>query len=159
MDSKLIIVAFAVILNFSAAEAKNAGKLPAGATPMPTDEIKQALSGNSIDFKVAKYYFAPDGSLLGIDQKQKGFADGTWTVTGNTWCLDSAWHSADKTKVFNFALCNEKYKLGKKIFTKNTKGEDQYLGDVSTDQEKKMRKGDIVSAAVTKLKQKLGYTQ
>ncbi|MGE0238719.1 MAG: DUF995 domain-containing protein [Parvibaculaceae bacterium] len=154
--NKLIIAACAVVLATVAAEAKNAGKLPKNAVPMTTEEIKQILSGNSIDYKVAKYYFAPDGSLLGIDGKKTWFADGTWTVTGNTWCLDSKWHGPDKASD-TYAQCEEKYKAGKKIYSKNVKGEDKYLGDISTDQEKKIKKGDIVSASVTALKKKLGY--
>jgi hypothetical protein len=134
-------------------EAKNKGKLPKTATPMTTEEITAMLSGNSIDFKMVQYYFAPDGKLLGVDPKNKWTADGTWDVKGNTWCLHSVWHSPDGKKSENYEQCSEKYRDGKKIYTKNTKGEDQWLGDITTDQEKKMKKGDIVSAKLAKLKQ------
>jgi hypothetical protein len=152
---KITVFATAVMMTIaSPAMAKNQGKLPKDATPMPSEEIRALLSGNSIDFKVAQYYFAPDGTLWGLSKDW--YADGTWTVEGNTWCLNSSWHGPKKAKEDNYTQCNEKYKVGKKIFTKNTKGEEKYLGDVSTDQEKKIRKGDIVSAKAMALKAKYG---
>lgn len=157
MKKHIFLLVLGLVVASTGVDAKNQGKLPKGATPMTPEEITVILSGNSIDFKVAKYYFAPDHSLLGIGSNG-WFADGTWSVNGNTWCLDSLWHGPDKAKApETFGLCSEKYKVGKIIYTKNTKGEDKYLGDIWTGEEKKIKKGDIVSAKVAKLKQKYGY--
>ena len=153
---KHILVVLWLVIAISGAEAKNKGTVPKEATPMTPEEITAILAGNSIDYKVGKYYFAPDHTLVGLGTGG-WFADGTWSVNGNTWCLDSVWHGPDKTKTETYVQCHEKYKLGKKIYTKNTKGEDKWLGDVGTDQEKKIKKGDIVSVQVDKLKKKYGY--
>lgn len=153
----VVLVAFTALVS-TAAEAKNQGKVPKDAVPMAPEEITKILSGNT--FVPAKstggYYFAPDGKLIGLGSGG-WFAEGSWAVTGNTWCLDSVWHGPDKSKSENYAQCSEKYKVGKVIYTKNTKGEDKWLGDVWSGEEKKFKKGDIVSAEVEKLKKKYGY--
>ncbi|QIG46767.1 DUF995 domain-containing protein [Nordella sp. HKS 07] len=157
MKRTLILFAVAATLACSTADAKNKGTIPKDAVPMTPEEISIILSGNTFaPIKGIRYYFSPDGILVALGT-DGWFAEGTWKVNGNSWCLDSIWHGPDKSKTDSYAQCSEKYKLGKKIYTKNTKGEDKWLGDVTTDQEKKFKKGDTVTAEVAKLKKKYGY--
>lgn len=136
--------------------AKNQGKLPKGATPMATDDVRKVYSGNSVDFKVAKYYFAPDGSLVGLGND--AFADGSWGVNGNEFCLNSKWHGKDKASAPSlFDLCYTYFKSGKKTWTTVTKGEAQYIGDTNDGELKKIRKGNIIGDKADKMKAKYGY--
>ena len=151
----------ACALVFNLAVAKNSGKLPKGAVPLSSDEIKTLFAGNTIDFKDTLYFFLTDGSLVGFhtDKSGNSFADGKWSVNDNEFCLDTSWYGKDKSaKPFLFALCYKFYKVNKVIWTENNKGgEEKDLGAIYTGQDKKIKKGDLISAKVTALKTQYGY--
>jgi Protein of unknown function (DUF995) len=148
------------LLAFGTADAKNEGKLPKAAVPLTAEETKALFSGSTINWGDAQAYWAPDGTSIGYYHKGKvkSFAEGTWTVNGNEMCYDNGWRDADKTKpVFNDNRCAKYYKVKKVIWTENTKDEDKWMGDIWTGINKKLKKGDLVSAKATALKAKFGY--
>ena len=159
---KLGVAVFMLAVSSAALEAKS-GKLPKGAAPMVTDDIKKFYAGRSIDWKVAQVFWAEDGKAVGYypnatKPDDPAFGEGEWNVVDNEMCFHLAWRGKDKTKPpFEDTKCHKLYVAGKKIWIENTKDEKQYQGDIWTGQEKKMRPGDIVSAKVTELKAKFGY--
>jgi len=158
---KALVIISACTLAVNVAIAKNSGHLPKDAAPLSSDDIKLLFSGNTIDFKDTLYFFKPDGSLVGIhtDKSGNSFADGKWSVNDNEFCLDSSWHGKDKAaKPFLFALCYKFYKAKNVIWTENNKGgEPKDLGAIYTGQDKKIKKGDLITAKVTALKTQYGY--
>jgi Protein of unknown function (DUF995) len=150
---------FGVLLATDAALAKNDGKLPKGAVPLSAEETKALLAGNSINWGAAQIYWAPNGSLVGHYKKGKdeSFAEGKWTVNGNEMCEDNIWHGKDKSKPLQEGTCKKFYKLGKIIWTENTKDQEKYQGDFWDGIDKRIKKGDIASKKAQAVKLKFGY--
>jgi hypothetical protein len=151
---------FSALLALGAADAKNEGKLPKAAVPLTAEETKAIFSGSTINWGDAQAYWATDGTSIGYYHKGKveSFAEGTWTVIGNEMCYDNGWRDADKSKaVFKDNRCAKYYKVKKVIWIENTKDDDKWMGDIWTGINKKLKKGDLVSAKATALKAKLGY--
>ena len=162
--SPLAIGAFLAVAASSPLFAKDDGKLPENAVAMTSEQVKQWVSGHSIDWRpTSTYYFAQDGSVTGYffgnDKFKPGFADGTWTVDGNEMCLNVTFHGEQKEKPYQYSNCNQFFKAKNIVWSKRTKStdEDQYIGDIGTDWSKKLKAGDIVSAKANALKKKLGY--
>lgn len=156
IDIASILLSSVVPLLLMGSTGASAGsmKMPPNAVPRTAEEIRKTYSGNTIDYKVSKYFLANDGSVLGIDKGGTWYAEGAWNVTGNVICLDTVWHGPPGKKTDSYKECYEKYKSGKEMLSKQTEGEKKYVGDISNDQEKKIRRGDLVSQQVQALKAK-----
>jgi hypothetical protein len=157
----LPLVAVLLVCAVSPVLAKNGGKWPKDAVDMTPEATAAVFSGKTIDFKIAKYYFAPDKTLVGIHLnkgKVDGFSRGTWSVQGNEFCAHSEWPDKnDKTKTYPYDWCNKLKIAGKVVWFQNTKPDDQYYGDIYTDQIKRLHKGDSVSKQADKLAAAWGY--
>lgn len=140
--------------------AKNDGKLPKNAKPLTEEEAKAIYSGKTIDWQPSRVYWRPDGTAIGFNPKkgQEYFTEGTWTARGNEVCLHLEWHGPNKAKPpYLEDLCAKYYSDGKKIWVENTKDDPQYMGDIWTGIEKKLKKGDTASEQALALKAKFGY--
>jgi hypothetical protein len=164
MEDNVKFFFFAVCLAMAVAcadpsEAKNHGRLPNGAVPMTPAEVQALLAGKTIDYKVAQYYLLPDGTLKGINQERNAFADGTWHVKGNEYCLNANWHGADKAaKPFFYSQCKKFSIYNKVVWVENSKDQDQYLGDIYSEfVPKELKPRDLVSRRWDSVKKKLGY--
>ena len=150
-----------LLLAPAGAWAKNEGKLPADAKPMAAEDITKLLIGRSVDYKVAAYYFNPNGQVIGVAGKNDGFAEGTWTIKDNEFCFVTDWKGADKSKApFHYEKCQKFYLSKTVVYTENTKSEDQWLEDkfqFNQSEGKKYKDGDLLTARYTTLKAKFGY--
>lgn len=151
------VIAFVFV---SPALAKNDGKLPKDAVPLTAAETKALWSGKTINWNPAKMYWSPDGKAVGVYpvKGREGFAEGTWTVSGNEMCSDVIWYGADKGgKTTPENSCAKYYKAGKVIWTLNTKEQERYMGDIWSGVDKKLKKGDSASKQAYEWKKKWGY--
>lgn len=102
------------------------------------------------------YTWFADGTLKGVKVGKKkgefGYADGTWTETGNTFCFTSNWKNRSGETVYVYKPCKAWWRAGKQIWTKNISGDDEYDGDIYNSEVKKMSKGDKVTAMFDKAK-------
>ncbi len=158
--TRVVVVFSALALVAGAAFAKNEGKWPKDAVALSAADVTAFFAGHTVDFRETLYYFSPDGSLVGYhkDKKGDGFADGNWDVNGNEFCLHSSWHGKDKSAApFLYTWCNKLMKAKKVVWAQNTKSEDQYLNDIYTGLDKKLKKGDLVSKKIATLKTRYGY--
>lgn len=139
--------------------AKNEGKLPKGAVPLSAEDAKAMFLGNTIDWKPARVYWNPDGTALGYNsEKGKEYVgEGTWTANGNEVCYDMKWRGGDLKVPYPESVCDQLFRVGKQIWTKNTKNsEDKYFGDIYSGMDKKFLKGDKITKKANALKVKLG---
>lgn len=150
-----------LLLAPTGALAKNQGKLPGDAKPMASGDLTKLVIGRSVDYKIAAYYFNPDGHVIGVGGKNDGFAEGTWTITDNEFCFVTDWKGADKAKPpFHYEKCQKFYLSKTVVYAENTKSEDQWLGDkyqFNQGEGKKYKDGDLLSARFTAVKTKFGY--
>ncbi|KQS79927.1 hypothetical protein ASG25_21745 [Rhizobium sp. Leaf384] len=161
MEMKTTTVAMALmglLLASGTAAAKNDAKLPATATAITSEEVTALFSGNTTDWKPARAFWAADGKVIGLYPKKgsEAVGEGKWTVTGNKMCYEIDWRTAKKTAApFHENACNEFYKAGKKIWTKNVENSDaQYKGNIYTGEDKKLLKGDKASKEADAVKAK-----
>lgn len=154
-------VAAILLFNTNSALAKNSGKLPKDAQPMASEEVKKLVAGQTVDYKVALYYFDPAGTLIGVLQKDDAFAEGKWVIKDNEFCLMADWRGAEKTKPpFHFELCKKYYLSKKTIYVENSKDDEKFLGDkyrYDKGEKKKWSSGDKVSKRAMAVKAKYGY--
>ncbi|MHC2485511.1 DUF995 domain-containing protein [Rhizobium leguminosarum] len=140
--------------------AKNEGKLPKGAVELSEQEVKDLYVGSTVKYDVGDglvyYTWFADGTLKGVKVGKKkgeyGYADGTWTETGNTFCFTSNWKDKSGETKFVYKPCKGWWRVGKQIWTKNISGDDQYDGDIYNNEVKKMSKGDKVTPMFDKAK-------
>ena len=162
MRAKMLLTLLAVSMLVPAtAWAKNQGKIPADAKPMAVDDIKKLFLGRSVDFKIAAYYFDPNGQVIGVAGKNDGFADGKWSTDGNEFCMSTDWKGQDKAKPpFHYEKCQKFYMSKNVIYAENTKVEDQWLEDKfqwAKGDGTKFKDGDLISARYKAAKVKFGY--
>ena len=154
--NKLFVLAVVSVTVFgpSTSFAKDEGKLPKGAVELSEQEVKDLYVGNSVKYDVGDgmvyYTWSADGTLKGVKVGKKkgeyGYADGTWTLTGNMFCFKSDWKNKAGDVVYVYQPCKAWWRVGKQKWTKNVSGDDQYNGDIYNNEIKKMSKGDKVTA-------------
>ena len=161
-----MVLAVAILVGAAAvgpggALAKNQGKLPADAKPMPSADLNKLIAGRSVDYKIAAYYFNPNGQVIAVAGKNDGIAEGTWTIKDNEFCFVTDWKGADKSKPpFHYEKCQKFYLSKTVVYTENTKVEDQWLEDIfqfNQGDGKKYKTGDLLSTRFGTLKAKFGY--
>lgn len=131
-----------------------ADKLPKSAQPMSTADVSAMYSGKTADWGSARAYFAPDGSVIGYNSKEKGTFKGSWSVSSNRNCMKIRWKSTKTGESGNSTDCWDWFRDGKKIWTlwsthydgSQPKKDDYYQGEV-----KKLKAGDRVSKQYAKL--------
>lgn len=154
------LISTTIALSVFPAMAKNDGKLPKNAKPLTAEETTRVYVGNTVKYNVGfgtvYYTWLPDGKLFGVLDKKNGghgWADGTWTVKDNLFCFKADWKNAAGETAETYAPCKEWFRAGKQLWTKNVSGDDdKYLGDIYSDEVKKMSKGDKVSGRIETVK-------
>lgn len=92
-----------------------ADKLPKGATPLSSDEVRAIYSGKTGVYKVSDIYYDPNGTTKGVFGKPKATMtiSGTWEVNGNERCM----HNHPKGDPKLYTDCNAYWRSGKKIYS------------------------------------------
>jgi Protein of unknown function (DUF995) len=131
------------------AEGGVEGKLPDNVRPLTANEVVNIYSGKTIDYPGFKYYFEPDGHLVGYTKNMKSIASGDWRVEDNQICIRSVWRNNDSGQTAIYRSCNAWYSDGTAYWTKITRG--GLAGNVYKGDGKLVTPGDQVSDVVRKL--------
>lgn len=71
-----------------------ADPLPETAKPIGAASLKKFYSGSSTNWDTSKAYFAPDGTVKGINTGNgTSIYWGKWTVKGNEVCMVNSWRN------------------------------------------------------------------
>ncbi|WP_292372673.1 DUF995 domain-containing protein [Mesorhizobium sp.] len=127
--------------------AAMADKLPKGATPLPSDEVRAIYSGKTGVYSVSDVYYDPNGTTKGVfgKPKAKSTFQGTWAVKGNEHCMYNKSKGDPKT----YTDCNAFWRAGNKIYSLWTVHYDgskpDKVNEYWTGALKQHKKGDLVS--------------
>jgi hypothetical protein len=147
--AKLCLLISILCLANQAAECAE-GKLPDNVRPLTSNETVNIYANKTIDYMKFKYYFGPDGYLVGYTKNLESFAFGDWHVEGNEICMRSIWRSKNSAKTAMYRTCNAWYSDGAEYWTTITRGE--LSGNVYKGDGKLAAEGDQVSEIVQKLR-------
>jgi hypothetical protein len=154
----MLMVTMCCVFATAEAEAGSEVKMPDGVQPLTEFATNQVYSNNTIDYSTVNYYFSPDGRLTGYSKNRKGFATGTWSVSGNRFCMTADWYARSHHSVYR--TCNLWYFDGTSFWTKITESTDRkYVGNVYKGNPALSAIGDQVSEVVQKLKARLGHAR
>lgn len=139
------------------AGAAAADPLPADAKPLAAESLAAFYAGKTADWKTSKAYFAPDGTLKGINTENgASIYWGKWTVKGNEVCMVNDWRNTQTGDSGGPATdCWKWYVDGSgtfwQLWSVRYTGQKPPRDDYYTGEEKKFRKGDKVSKQFDKL--------
>ncbi len=126
------------------------GKLPYNVRVLTSNETVNIYANKTIDYRKFKYYFGPDGYLVGYTKNLESFAFGDWHVEGNEICMRSIWQSKYSAKTATYRTCNAWYFDGAEYWTTITRG--GLSGNVYKGDAKLATEGDQVSEIANKLR-------
>ncbi|MGO9171572.1 MAG: DUF995 domain-containing protein [Rhodomicrobium sp.] len=148
----------ALIASANLAQANSSTMLPEGARPLTAQETADIYREKTIDYGVAQYFFSSDGSLVGFSANPTSFANGTWSVNSNEFCMTALWHGQKNAKPVEHMTCSQWYFDGNAYWTKIIRSSSKKIvGRVYKGNEKMVASGDKISGRVYKLKASLGY--
>ncbi len=152
------ISAVAAALVLCAASVAWADALPDGAKPISAKWLAKYYAGKSADWDSSKAYFAPDGTVKGINTSDGGKSIfwGKWSAKGNEVCMVNSWKNLSSGKTgsgstdcwkWYAAADGTLWQLWSVHYDGTKPGKDDYYAG----EDKKLRKGDIVSKTFDKL--------
>jgi len=142
----------------SQADAANKAQIPSNAKPLTQRQTFIIYANHTIDYGTFKYYFYPDGRLVGYTTNLKSFASGSWGVNNNSICIESTWKTEDKSYSSTYITCNEWYSKSGIYWTKITKCTvPTYIGNVYAGNVSTVATGNQVSRYAKQIKEKFGY--
>lgn len=152
---KAIITATAAIGLLATTAA--ADPLPEGAKPIGPASLTKLYSGRTLDWDTSMAYFAPDGTVKGINtQTGDSIFWGNWTVKGNEVCMVNNWKSLGTGETGSGATdCWKWWVAGEKeywtLWSVRYDGSQPPADDYYDGELKKFRKGDAVSRKFDRL--------
>jgi hypothetical protein len=146
------VLASILTMHVSTALADN---LPKNAKPMSADEVRSVYSGKSAVWDAStRAFFAPNGTVIGYNLKEKVTFTGSWAVSSNRNCMNVSWKKIKSGDTGKSTDCWQWYKDGKKIWTlwsTHYDGSKPKKGDYYQGEAKILKAGDKVSGEYTKL--------
>lgn len=142
-----LLASISAVILVATTGAAVADKLPKGATPLSSDEVRLIYSGKTGVYNVSDVYYDPNGTTKGVSGKPKArnTFKGTWIVDGNQHCM----YNKPKGDPRTYTDCNAYWRAGNKVYSLWTVRYDgskvDKVNDYWTGAVKQHEKGDLVS--------------